>query len=120
MRISDWSSDVCSSDLKTLVPQLIDALRKNGAGDILVITGGVIPPQDYEYLRKVGVAGIYGPGTNIPQAAAEILQLIRRQHEAAPAKVVADTPPALGGRSDERRVGKGGGSTGSSRWAPDN
>src|SRR3546814_16095288 len=81
MRISDWSSDVCSSDLKTLVPQLIDALRKNGAGDILVITGGVIPPQDYEYLRKAGVAGIYGPGTNIPQAAAEILQLIRRDRK---------------------------------------
>src|SRR3546814_5574877 len=83
MRISDWSSDVCSSDLKTLVPQLIDALRKNGAGDILVITGGVIPPQDYDFLRKAGVAGIYGPGTNIPQAAAEILQLIRSQHAAA-------------------------------------
>src|SRR3546814_692354 len=75
---------------KTLVPQLIDALRKNGAGDILVITGGVIPPQDYEYLRKAGVAGIYGPGTNIPQAAAEILQLIRSQHAAAPAKGVAE------------------------------
>jgi methylmalonyl-CoA mutase len=65
---------------KTLVPQLIDALRKQGAGDILVITGGVIPPQDYDFLRKAGVAGIYGPGTNIPQAAAEIVKLIRQQH----------------------------------------
>ncbi|WP_341895935.1 methylmalonyl-CoA mutase [Ferrovibrio terrae] len=65
---------------KTLVPQLIEALRKNGAGDILVITGGVIPPQDYDFLRKAGVAGIYGPGTNIPQAAAEIVKLIRQQH----------------------------------------
>lgn len=65
---------------KTLVPQLIEALRKQGAGDILVITGGVIPPQDYDFLRKAGVAGIYGPGTNIPQAAAEIVKLIRQQH----------------------------------------
>ncbi|MFC3675429.1 methylmalonyl-CoA mutase [Ferrovibrio xuzhouensis] len=74
---------------KTLVPQLIEALRRNGAGDILVITGGVIPSQDYEYLRKAGVAGIYGPGTNIPQAAAEILQLVRNQHAAPSAKGAA-------------------------------
>src|SRR3546814_11797275 len=47
---------------KTLVPQLIAALRKPGAGDILVITGGVIPPQDYAFLQTAGVAGIYGPG----------------------------------------------------------
>lgn len=68
---------------KTLVPQLIEALRKNGAGDILVITGGVIPPQDYDFLRQAGVAGIYGPGTNIPKAAAEIVKLIRAQHAKA-------------------------------------
>ncbi|HLT76961.1 MAG TPA: methylmalonyl-CoA mutase [Ferrovibrio sp.] len=68
---------------KTLVPQLIEALRRQGAGDILVICGGVIPPQDYDYLRKAGVAGIYGPGTNIPKAAAEIIGLIRQQHKAA-------------------------------------
>jgi methylmalonyl-CoA mutase len=74
---------------KTLVPQLIDALRKQGAGDILVITGGVIPPQDYDFLRKAGVAGIYGPGTNIPQAAAEIVALLRQQH-AASAKGAAE------------------------------
>ena len=59
---------------KTLVPQLIDgAASAAGADDILVICGGVIPPQDYEFLQKAGVAAIYGPGTNIPQAAAEIL-----------------------------------------------
>lgn len=75
---------------KTLVPQLIEALRKQGAGDILVITGGVIPPQDYDFLRKAGVAGIYGPGTNIPQAAAEIVKLIRQQHAAANAKGAAE------------------------------
>ena len=68
---------------KTLVPQLIEALRKQGAGDILVITGGVIPPQDYDFLRAAGVAGIYGPGTNIPQAASEIVKLIRQQHSKA-------------------------------------
>ncbi|WP_298728454.1 methylmalonyl-CoA mutase [uncultured Ferrovibrio sp.] len=68
---------------KTLVPELIKALRERGAGDILVITGGVIPPQDYDFLKAAGVAGIYGPGTNIPKAAAEILAMIRQQHKAA-------------------------------------
>jgi methylmalonyl-CoA mutase len=68
---------------KTLVPQLIDALKAEGAGDILVVTGGVIPTQDYEFLKKAGVAAIFGPGTNIPKAAAEILGLIRRQRKAA-------------------------------------
>ena len=68
---------------KTLVPQLIEALKAEGAGDILVVTGGVIPTQDYEFLKKAGVAAIFGPGTNIPKAAAEILGLIRRQHKAA-------------------------------------
>ena len=49
------------------------------AGDILVVCGGVIPPADYDFLKKTGVAAIYGPGTNIPHAAAEILSLIRKQ-----------------------------------------
>ncbi len=70
---------------KTLVPQLIAALRKGGAKEILVVCGGVIPPQDYETLRDQGVSAIYGPGTNIPQAANEILGLIREQREAAAA-----------------------------------
>jgi methylmalonyl-CoA mutase len=64
---------------KTLVPALIAALKHEGAGDILVVCGGVIPPGDYDFLKKAGVAAIYGPGTNIPHAAAEILSLIRKQ-----------------------------------------
>ncbi|MDO5705595.1 MAG: methylmalonyl-CoA mutase [Paracoccus sp. (in: a-proteobacteria)] len=62
---------------KTLAPKLIEALAAQGAKDILVICGGVIPQQDYDYLRKAGVKAIFGPGTNIPAAAADILRLIR-------------------------------------------
>ena len=61
---------------KTLVPQLIADLDQAGASDILVICGGVIPPQDHAELQEAGVAAIYGPGTNIPVAAAEVLKLI--------------------------------------------
>jgi methylmalonyl-CoA mutase len=68
---------------KTLVPQLIAALKVAKADDILVVCGGVIPPQDYEFLQAAGVAAIYGPGTNIPLAASEILRLIRRRRKAA-------------------------------------
>jgi methylmalonyl-CoA mutase len=68
---------------KTLVPQLIAALAAEDARDILVVCGGVIPPQDYAALMEAGVAAIYGPGTNIPSAAAEILGLIRRPRHAA-------------------------------------
>jgi methylmalonyl-CoA mutase len=64
---------------KTLVPQLIEALKRERAGDIIVVCGGVIPPQDYEVLQAAGVAAIYGPGTNIPSAANEILNLIKQQ-----------------------------------------
>ncbi|HMB76055.1 MAG TPA: methylmalonyl-CoA mutase, partial [Kiloniellaceae bacterium] len=64
---------------KTLVPELIKELRQAGAGDVVVICGGVIPPQDYDALRKAGVAAIYGPGTNIPKAAHEIIGLIRQK-----------------------------------------
>ncbi len=68
---------------KTLVPALIQALKREGAADILVVCGGVIPPKDYIFLKKAGVSAIYGPGTNIPKAAAEILSLIRNQRLAA-------------------------------------
>jgi methylmalonyl-CoA mutase len=68
---------------KTLVPQLIDALRASGANDIIVICGGVIPPQDYDFLREKGVSAIYGPGTNIPAAAGEIIDLIRLRRQQA-------------------------------------
>ena len=62
---------------KTLAPKLIDALAARGAGDILVICGGVIPQQDYDFLMNAGVKAIFGPGTNIPDAAKNILGLIR-------------------------------------------
>jgi methylmalonyl-CoA mutase len=61
----------------TLVPQLIAALKQRGHGDMLVLVGGVIPQQDYEALRAAGVAAIFGPGTNIPDAARSVLGLIR-------------------------------------------
>ena len=64
----------------TLVPMLIDSLRKQKADDILVVVGGVIPAQDYDALRKAGVAAIFGPGTNIPDAARNVLKLIRARH----------------------------------------
>ena len=62
----------------TLVPQLIEALKKQGANDIKVVCGGVIPPQDYQALYDAGVAAVYGPGTNIPEAAIEVLALLNR------------------------------------------
>ncbi|SMC73948.1 methylmalonyl-CoA mutase [Primorskyibacter flagellatus] len=62
---------------KTLAPQLVQALKDAGAGDILVICGGVIPQQDYKFLKDAGVKAIFGPGTNIPTAAQDILRLIR-------------------------------------------
>jgi methylmalonyl-CoA mutase len=62
---------------KTLAPKLIEALKTAGAGDILVICGGVIPQQDYQFLYDRGVKAIFGPGTNIPDAARDILRLIR-------------------------------------------
>lgn len=61
---------------KTLAPALIKALKDAGAPEIKVICGGVIPPQDYEFLTEAGVSAIYGPGTNIPEAAAEILAML--------------------------------------------
>ena len=63
---------------KTLVPALIDALKTQGADDILVVCGGVIPQQDYPMLEDAGVAAVFGPGTNIPTAASDILRLIAR------------------------------------------
>ncbi len=61
---------------KTLVPQLIEELRNVQRDDILVVVGGVIPPQDYEFLYNAGVAGIFGPGTVIPVAAQRILEIL--------------------------------------------
>jgi methylmalonyl-CoA mutase len=67
---------------KTLVPQLLDELKAQGADDVLVVCGGVIPPQDHEFLKDIGVAAVFGPGTNIPQAAAEVVDLIRARRPA--------------------------------------
>jgi methylmalonyl-CoA mutase len=61
---------------KTLVPAVIDELKKLNRDDIMVVAGGVIPQQDYEFLYKAGVFGIYGPGTKISSAAIEILELL--------------------------------------------
>ncbi len=61
---------------KTLVPELIEELRRRGHEDIVVVVGGVIPPQDYEFLYEAGVAGIYGPGTAIPAAAQHLIQVL--------------------------------------------
>jgi methylmalonyl-CoA mutase len=68
---------------KTLVPQLIHALRAQGADEIVVVVGGVIPASDYEFLHDAGVAAVFGPGSNIPRAASEILALVRRKNPAA-------------------------------------
>ncbi|MBT6912428.1 MAG: methylmalonyl-CoA mutase, partial [Rhodospirillaceae bacterium] len=68
---------------KTLVPDLVNALKDQGGNDILVVCGGVIPAQDYDYLYQRGVAAVFGPGTNIPEAAAEILALLNKAREAA-------------------------------------
>ena len=62
---------------KTLVPALVQALRGEGAGHVVVVCGGVIPPADHRFLRESGVAAVFGPGTNIPDAASEIITLIR-------------------------------------------
>jgi methylmalonyl-CoA mutase len=63
---------------KTLVPAIVNALRAQGADDIIVFVGGVIPPQDYDFLYAAGVKGIYGPGTPIPQSAHDVLEHIKR------------------------------------------
>ena len=65
------------------MPALIDALRKQGADDIVVFVGGVVPQQDYPMLFAAGVAGIYGPGTAIPACAADVLAKIRAAQTAA-------------------------------------
>ena len=62
---------------KTLAPKLVEALKAAGADDIIVICGGVIPQQDYEFLYNSGVKAIFGPGTNIPEAAQDILRIIK-------------------------------------------
>ena len=62
---------------KTLIPKLIQALKDEEAEDVLVVCGGVIPQQDYPFLKEAGVAAVFGPGTNILAAASDILGRIR-------------------------------------------
>ena len=69
---------------KTLIPELIGHLRDAGRADIKVIAGGVIPAQDYQFLRDAGVQGIFGPGTNLVEAAADVLRLLG--HNMPPAR----------------------------------
>jgi methylmalonyl-CoA mutase len=66
---------------KTLVPQVIAELKKLGREDIMVVVGGVIPPQDYDFLYKQGVAAIFGPGTIISNSAIKMLELLLAQRQ---------------------------------------
>jgi methylmalonyl-CoA mutase len=68
---------------KTLVPEIIRALREQGSPEIIVFVGGVVPPQDYAFLREAGVKGIYGPGTPIPESARDVLNHIKRASDGA-------------------------------------
>jgi methylmalonyl-CoA mutase len=61
----------------TLVPALVEALRERGAGEIAVVVGGIIPPRDTAALRERGVAAVFGPGTAVPKAAAEVIEVLR-------------------------------------------
>jgi len=68
---------------KTLIPKLIDLLKTEGAGDVIVIAGGVIPVQDHQFLLDAGVAAVFGPGTNIPLAAGKVLDAIESTRHVA-------------------------------------
>jgi methylmalonyl-CoA mutase len=67
------------------VPQLIQALRDQGAPDVVVVVGGVIPAQDYDFLHKAGAAAVFGPGTVISEAARKVLAAIREARAGAAA-----------------------------------
>ena len=62
---------------KTLVPALVEELRRQGAANVRVVVGGIIPPRDHAFLRERGVAAIFGPGTPVTAAAREVLRLLR-------------------------------------------
>jgi methylmalonyl-CoA mutase len=66
---------------KTLVPQVIEELKKQGREDIMVIVGGVIPHQDYDFLYEAGAMAIFGPGTKIAEAAIEMLNILLENQE---------------------------------------
>ena len=89
---------------KTLAPQLVQALKDADAEDIIVICGGVIPQQDYQFLYDAGVKAIFGPGTNIPDAAQEILHSLRGSgyRQGRPCGVVSVARRVNAGQSDAR------------------
>ena len=66
---------------KTLVPELVERLKELGASNVAVVVGGIIPPKDYEELRSQGVSAVFGPGTAIPKAVAEVLAVLRDRLE---------------------------------------
>jgi methylmalonyl-CoA mutase len=74
----------------TLVPQLRDALQSQGRGDVLIVVGGVIPPQDFEALREAGAAAIFPPGTPVPEAAERLIELLNERlgYQQRPARPV--------------------------------
>ena len=69
---------------KTLIPELIKELRDMGRPDVVVVAGGVIPPQDYDFLYQHGCSAVFGPGTTIPNAAMGVLGVIERMIDAEP------------------------------------
>ena len=66
---------------KTLIPQLVAALEAEGCGHMVVVAGGVIPPQDYDALYDAGVSCIFGPGTRIPLAARDVIAAVEKQQQ---------------------------------------
>ncbi len=72
---------------KTLLPQLVEELKKRGRGDIMVVAGGVIPAQDYQFLYDHGAAAIFGPGTVIPAAAKQMLEILNKRLELSEVEV---------------------------------
>jgi methylmalonyl-CoA mutase len=77
VHVVGWSSLAAAH--KALVPQLVEALKKEGGEDILVVVGGVIPPKDYALLKEMGVHAIFGPGTSIVQSANQVLNLLEQK-----------------------------------------
>ncbi|TMA32463.1 MAG: methylmalonyl-CoA mutase, partial [Deltaproteobacteria bacterium] len=78
---------------KTLVPELVAALAAQGAPQIAVVVGGIIPPRDYAFLRESGVAAVFGPGTPVPKAAREVLQVVRQAAEGGAQRGEAERRP---------------------------
>ncbi|MFM8437240.1 MAG: cobalamin-dependent protein, partial [Candidatus Kapaibacterium sp.] len=66
---------------RTLIPELIDCLKRNGAGDIMVVAGGIIPPDDVPMLMDKGVSAVFGPGTPIMVSARSVLELLRQRFD---------------------------------------